>query len=135
MLINTAKANSDIITLQDSVSTPEAPNAIEIGWLANLAPMILILVVFYFLLFRPQEKQRRRQEELIGSVKRGEEVLTNSGMFGVVTKINDSDNTIYIQIAKDLEIKVLKNSIIDIVSRSQDKLKNSATKPDNKNKK
>ena len=84
--------------------------------------MVLIFVVFYFLLIRPQEKKRRTQETLVSGVKKGgvlEEVMTNSGLFGVVTKINDSDNTIMVQIAKEVEVKVLKNSIADIISRSK----------------
>jgi preprotein translocase subunit YajC len=90
--------------------------------------MVLIFVVFYFLLIRPQEKKRRNQETLVSGVKKGEEVMTNSGLFGVVTKINDSDNTVMVQIAKDVEVKVLKNSIADIISRSK-------KVEDNKNKK
>ena len=81
--------------------------------------MVLIFVVFYFLLIRPQEKKRRNQETLVSGVKKGEEVMTNSGLFGVISKINDSDNTVMLQIAKDVEIKVLKTSIADIVSRSK----------------
>ena len=76
-------------------------------------------MVFYFLLIRPQEKKRRNQETLVSGVKKGEEVMTNSGLFGVISKINDSDNTVMLQIAKDVEIKVLKTSIADIVSRSK----------------
>ena len=119
MFIENAFAASDTITLQDTEAAPKAPPALmESGW-TSMIPMILIFAVFYFLLIRPQEKRRRQQENLVSSVKNGEEVLTNSGMFGTVTKINDSDNTVYIQVAKDVEIKFLKNSIADIISRSK----------------
>ena len=110
---------TDTITVQDASSAPAAPPPVESsGWM-SLVPMVLIFVVFYFLLIRPQEKKRRNQETLVSGVKKGEEVMTNSGLFGIVTKINDSDNTIMVQIAKDVEVKVLKNSIADIVSRSK----------------
>lgn len=118
MFINNAFADTDTITLQNSESTPEAPPAIESG-LTSLVPMVLIFVVFYFLLIRPQEKKRRAQETLVAGVKKGEEVLTNAGIYGVVTKINDSDNTITLRIANDVEIKMQKNSIADIVSRNK----------------
>jgi preprotein translocase subunit YajC len=110
---------TDTITVQDANAAPAAPPPVESsGWM-SLVPMVLIFVVFYFLLIRPQEKKRRTQEILVSGVKKGEEVMTNSGLFGVVTKINDSDNTIMVQIAKDVEVKVLKNSIADIISRSK----------------
>ena len=118
MFINNAFADTDTITLQGSESTPESPPAIESG-LTSLVPMVLIFVVFYFLLIRPQEKKRRSQETLVSGVKKGEEVLTNDGIYGVVTQINDSDNTITLRIANDVEIKMQKNSIADIVSRSK----------------
>lgn len=118
MFINEAYAETDTITVQDSDNTPDAPPGIESGW-TSLVPMILIFVVFYFLLIRPQEKKRRTQETLVSGVKKGEEVLTNSGMFGIVTKINDSDNTIMVKVADGVEVKILKNSIADIVSRSK----------------
>ena len=110
---------TDTITVQDANSAPAAPPPVESsGWM-SLVPMVLIFVVFYFLLIRPQEKKRRNQETLVSGVKKGEEVMTNSGLFGVISKINDSDNTVMLQIAKDVEIKVLKTSIGDIVSRSK----------------
>lgn len=118
MLIDTALADTDTITIQDSESTPDAPPAIESG-LTSLIPMVLIFVVFYFLLIRPQEKKRRAQETLVSGVKKGEEVLTNTGIYGVVTKINDSDNTVMLRIADNVEVKMLKGSITDIVSRSK----------------
>lgn len=119
MFIENAYAEGDTITIQDTEAAPKAPPSLmESGW-TSMVPMILIFAVFYFLLIRPQEKRRRQQESLVSSVKNGEEVLTNSGMFGTVTKINDSDNTVYVQVAKDIEIKFLKNSIADVISRSK----------------
>lgn len=118
---------TDTITVQDSGSAPAAPPPVESNGWTSLVPMILIFVVFYFLLIRPQEKKRRNQESLVSGVKKGEEVMTNSGLFGVVSKINDSDNTVLLQIAKDVEIKILKTSIADIVSRSK-KLEDSKDK-------
>ena len=118
-MFNTAFADTDTITIQGSESTPDAPTAIESG-LSSLVPMILIFVVFYFLLIRPQEKKHRAQETLVAGVKKGEEVLTNTGIYGVVTKINDSDNTIMLRIANNVEIKMLKGSITDIVSRNKE---------------
>lgn len=104
-------------TATDS-TLPQAPESLQTGW-TSLVPMVLIFVVFYFLLIRPQDKKRRAQEELVGGVKKGEEVLTNSGIYGTVTKINDSDGTIELTIAKDIAIKILKSAIEDIVSRKE----------------
>ena len=135
MFIENAIADTDTIALQETVVEPQAPTAIGANWWGGLAQMLLIFIVFYFLLIRPQEKKRRQQEQLVSGVKKGEEVLTNAGFFGTVTKINDSDNTIMVQIAKDIEIKVLKNSVADIVSRNAKVAVKETEKTPNKKKK
>ena len=119
MFIDNAFADTDTMTIQDSEGVPGTPSAIESG-LTSLVPMVLIFVVFYFLLIRPQEKKRRAQEALVTGVRKGEEVLTNTGIYGVVTKIDDSDNTVMVRIADNVEVKMLKNSITSIVSRSKE---------------
>lgn len=117
---------ADTITIQDTETAPIAPAPIETGWLGNLAPMVLIFVVFYFLLIRPQEKKKKEHEKLISGVKKGEDVVTNSGIFGAVTAVNDSDNTVLLQISQDVEIKILKSAIVDIVSRAENSKPKSA---------
>lgn len=137
MFINEALAEVDTIAVTDTDATPTAPEPIESVW-SSITPMVLILVIFYFLLLRPQEKRRKEQEKFIAGVKKGEEVLTSSGLYGTVRKINDSDNTIMLEIASGVEVKVLKSSIADITSRkSSEKTANQAKeeKPAKKNKK
>ena len=111
-------AGTDTITLQDSDALPQAPESLASNW-TSLVPMVLIFAVFYFLLIRPQDKRRRAQQDLVSGVKKGEEVVTSSGIIGVVSKINDSDNTVFVSIAKDVEIKMLKTAITDILSRTK----------------
>lgn len=109
--------NIDTQTITVAQELPESPPDATQGTFISLVPMILIFVVFYFLLIRPQEKKRREQEETISTVKKGEEVLTQSGIYGVVTKVSDNDQNIEIAIAKDVNVKILKSAIASIVSR------------------
>ena len=83
----------------------------------GFVPMILIFIVFYFLLIRPQEKKRKEQEAMIASVQKGEEIITHGGIYGKVEKINDTDASIDLEIAKNTVIKISKNAIADITSR------------------
>lgn len=124
MFINEALADTDTITIQDIDETPEAPKLADSPW-ASVTPIVLILFIFYFLVLRPQEKKRKEQEQFVAGVKKGEQIMTNFGLFGTVRKINDSDNTVMLEIADNVEVKILKNSIADITSRnkSDDKVK------------
>jgi len=112
---------TETIAVHDGEQLPEAPEPVASNW-TSLVPMVLIFVAFYFLLIRPQEKRRRAQQDLTSSVKKGEEVLTSFGVFGKVSKVNDSDNTVFIEIAKDVEIKILKTAISDILSRNKNEV-------------
>ncbi|CEO17757.1 preprotein translocase subunit YajC [Rickettsia monacensis] len=105
--------NNDTIEIQETEVVPVETNFLQSG-LTSLIPMVLIFAVFYFLLLRPQEKRRKEREKLVSEVKKGEEVLTNSGIYGIVTKVSENDNNIEIEIAKDVRIKALKSAIIDI---------------------
>lgn len=87
------------------------------GGLLSLTPILLIFMVLYFFLIRPQEKKRREHESFISTIKRGEEIVTHSGIFGTITKVTEGSDSVEINIAKDVDIKILKSSIADILSR------------------
>ena len=121
--------SNNTVTLQnvDAVA-PEEP---KMDTLSMFAPMLLILVVFYFLLIRPQEKKRKEQETMIAGVKIGEKIVTSSGIFGTITAIDNNHDTVMVMVSQNVEIKILKNNIADIVSR-HNKGKDDQKSKDNK---
>lgn len=125
MLISNAYAETsatDTIAVQESETLPKAPSDVASGW-TSMIPMVLIFVVFYFLLIRPQEKKRKAQEQLVGGVKKGEEIITSSGIYGKVVRLDDANNTAEIEIAPNIQIKMLKTAISDIISRKKEDTK------------
>ena len=77
--------------------------------------MIIFLVIFYFVLIRPQTKQAKEHKTMIESLSKGDEVVTTGGMLGRINKIGD--NFIAIEIARDVEIKIQKNSISAVMPK------------------
>ena len=77
-------------------------------WL-SLLPMLGILVIFYLLLIRPQAKRAKEQKQMVEALQRGDEVITNGGILGLI--INVSENYVVIEIAPTVEITVLKSSV------------------------
>ena len=77
--------------------------------LASFLPFIIIFVLFYFMLIRPQMKQAKEHKVLIEALKAGDEVVSNSGMLGKITKLSNQFATI--EVAKDVEIKIQKQTI------------------------
>jgi preprotein translocase subunit YajC len=118
MFIENAYADDDTISIKETEEVvPVAAESSMQLVLTSLVPMVLIFIVFYFFLIRPQEKRRREKESVVSSVKKGEEVVTNSGIFGIVSKINDAENTVDIEVSENVRIKILKSAILDITSR------------------
>src|SRR5690606_28133892 len=57
--------------------------------LESLFPFILIFAVFYFLIIRPQSKQRKEHAKLLTQLKRGDQVITSSGIYGVIDGLTE----------------------------------------------
>lgn len=74
-----------------------------------LFPLVIIMVVFYFLVARPQQKKLKEQQNFLTSLKRGDSVLTTSGIFGEITGLTDLFVTL--QISENTKIKILKSQI------------------------
>jgi preprotein translocase subunit YajC len=87
-------------------------------FLVQLFPLILIFVVFYFLLIRPQQTKMKTHREMLSGVKRGDRVVTGGGIIGLVTKVI-GDNEVQIEIADGVRVRVLKQTITDIVTRGE----------------
>ena len=58
---------------------------------AQFIPLILIFVIFYFFLIRPQQKKIKDHKSMVGSLKRGDDVVTSGGIVGKIEKVNDDD--------------------------------------------
>ena len=87
-------------------------------FLVQLFPLILIFVVFYFLLIRPQQAKVRAQREMLAGVKRGDRVVTGGGIIGLVTKVI-SDNEVQVELAEGMRVRIIKQTITDIVARGE----------------
>jgi|TARA_B110000259_G_scaffold86692_1_gene101004 preprotein translocase subunit YajC len=77
--------------------------------LASFLPFIIIFVLFYFMLIRPQMKQAKEQRALIDNLKTGDEIISNSGILGKITKL--SNQFAIIEVAKNVEIRIQKQTI------------------------
>lgn len=87
---------------------PSAPNA----GLINIAFMFAIFAVMYFLIIRPQSQKQKELAKKIGEMKKGDRVVTNGGMLGVIDSIND--DTVLVSIDSGVKARFLKNAIADV---------------------
>ena len=79
-----------------------------------LMPLILIAVM-YFLMIRPQMKRAKEHRSMLSSLNRGDEVITNGGLAGVVTDIGD--NFITVEIADNVRVRVQKSAVGNVLPK------------------
>lgn len=79
--------------------------------LVSLVPLLLIFVIFYLLLIRPQQKKAKEHQKLLLALKKGDKVVTNSGLFGVISSINDEKNVVVLRVGDDIKLEFMKSSI------------------------
>jgi preprotein translocase subunit YajC len=73
-------------------------------------PLILIFVIFYFLLIRPQQKRQKQHQQMLESIKVGDEVILSSGIYGRIERVVDQ-NSFMVEIANGVKVKITKNAI------------------------
>lgn len=61
------------------------------GDLGQFLPMLLIFVVAYFFMIRPQMKRQKDEKRFAAELKRGDRVITKSGLHGKILELNDKD--------------------------------------------
>ncbi len=79
------------------------------GLMGMLLPLGVFVVIFYFLIIRPQKKRQRKLEEMIASIRPGDQVVTAGGFMGVVTGVKD--DSFILEVADGVRVRILKASI------------------------
>lgn len=87
---------------------PSGPPAIY-----NIGFILLMVAIFYFVLLRPEQRRRREHEQLVGGVKRNDQVIMNSGLHGRVLAI--SERTVTVEIAPKVQVVFEKTAIQTVV--------------------
>jgi len=95
------------------------------GGLEAMLPLVLIFVVFYFLLIRPQQKKMKAHKAQLLAIRRGDRVVTGGGIIGTVTKVSDTDSEVQIEIAPDVKVKVQRELISTVLSKTEPAAKTS----------
>lgn len=81
-------------------------------------PLILIFAIMYFLLIRPQQKKMKDLKTMVEALRRGDQVLTQGGIVGKVTKVND-DGLLDIEIASGVTVKIVRHTIVQVMNKTE----------------
>jgi len=87
--------------------------------LSMFLPLIAMFAIFYFLVWRPQSQRTKQLRNMIAALKRGDTVITAGGILGKVAKTGaEADTEILVEIAENVEVRVLKSAITDVRTKA-----------------
>jgi len=98
----------------------------------QFVPLVLIFVVFYFLLIRPQQKKMKEHRAMLEAVRRGDRIVTNGGIVGLVTKAAPDDRELTVEIAENVRVKVMRDMISSVLSKTEPVSDKAETKAEDK---
>ena len=87
------------------------------GQMLSFLPLVLIFVIFYFLLIRPQQKKAKQHQEMLGKLKKNDDVMTSGGIYGKVISL--ADNVVTLEVAPNVRIRVNRPQISTVITNDK----------------
>ncbi len=86
--------------------------------IGQFIPLILIFAIMWFLLIRPQQKKLKEHRAMVEALRRGDQVVTQGGLIGKVSKVKDDDE-IEVEIATGVKVRVVRGTIAQVLSKTE----------------
>ena len=83
--------------------------------LVTVFPFIIMIPLFYFMLIRPQMRRSKETRQMLGTLAKGDEIITTGGLAGRIANIGEVYLTV--EIAPGVEIKVQKSAITSVLPK------------------
>jgi preprotein translocase subunit YajC len=100
------------------MGNPNDPNS----GIINLVFLGGIFVVFYFFIIRPQSQKQKEIKLKVEGMKKGDKVVTSSGLIGVLNAIED--DSVLIEVGSGTKLRFLKSAISDVNPNKPEKKDN-----------
>ncbi len=78
----------------------------------GVVPILAIALVFYFLVIAPNNRQRKKTEQMLSSLKKGDRIVTNGGIYGTIQGVEA--DVVYLKIAENVKVKIARSAIASI---------------------
>jgi preprotein translocase subunit YajC len=81
--------------------------------LSTLIMFAAIFLIMYLLMIRPQQKRMKEREKMLSELKKGDKVVMSSGIYGIITQIDD--RTVIVQVADNVKLKFEKSAVATVL--------------------
>ncbi|HXJ82163.1 MAG TPA: preprotein translocase subunit YajC [Candidatus Methylomirabilis sp.] len=106
-----------MVDLAYAMSQP--PNGGAQSTVSTLVLFAAMFAIFYLLLIRPQQKQKKEREAMLASVRKGDRVVTSSGLHGTV--VGFTDQTVTLKVADSVKLDFDRTALGRVVTAPGDK--------------
>lgn len=87
------------------------------GGMEMLVMLGIFGLIFYFMLYRPQAKRVKEHKDLVSSLSKGDEVLTNGGLVGKITKVSAEKDFIEVSLNDSNSVVVQKGAVSAVLPK------------------
>lgn len=88
------------------------------GLVSTLIMFGAIFLIFYFMIIRPQQKRAKEKEKLLSNLEKGDKVVTNGGIHGVIAGLEEK--TALLMVSENTKIKIDRNAITTVLAKKSD---------------
>ena len=81
----------------------------------DLLIIVAFALVFYFIVWRPQSKRAKEHRELVAGLNKGDEIITNGGLVGKITKVEEQ--FILFEAADGVELRLQKSAVMQALPK------------------
>jgi preprotein translocase subunit YajC len=88
------------------------------SFMTSIIFIVLLFVIFYFLMIRPQQKKQKQHQDMVKSLRKGDKIITNGGVYGIVSDVKE--HMVVLKISENVKIELVKNAVATIVDKRED---------------
>jgi preprotein translocase subunit YajC len=96
-----------------ALQAPAGPSLV-----GGFLPIIAIVAIFYFLMIMPAQRRQKKTTEMLKSLKNGDKVVTNGGIYGTIVGLED--DALQLRIAEQVKIKISRAAIAGLQAESKE---------------
>ena len=89
------------------------------GAIVQFLPLILIFLIMYFLMIRPQQKKMKEHRAMVEALRRGDQVVTQGGIIGKVSRVKEGENEIEVEIADGVKVEIVRGAVSQVLDKGE----------------
>jgi preprotein translocase subunit YajC len=101
------------VFLQQTAQPAQQP-----GGIVAFLPLIFILAIFYLIVFLPARRRQKKLQNMIDTLKAGDKVVTNGGIYGTI--VGFKGDRIQLRIAENVKIELSRNAVTALQSPEEE---------------